>query len=1304
MHAPSCASGVAAAVLLAFVCGGALSAMAQEGAGTVLPDGVQAVWDLDKAYRAATPTRERVCINGLWQWQPAENTADVVPTDGWGYLRVPESWPGGRRGGSDSEAFFPNPAWGQLNTRSLTAAWQQREITVPREWSGRRIRLHAEYINSYAAVYLDGRQTGEMRYPWGDVDLTSACRPGSKHTLSMLVVAMPLRAVMLSYSDTDGAREVRGSVGRKGILGDIYLIGEPQGPRIGDVKIDTSVRKWQITFQTALDGLDPQAQYALQAKVTDAGKPVAEFVGEPFQGGELSDGHTAMTKHWKPEKLWDTVTPQNQYDVSVSLLDSRGRVLDEAQPVRFGFREFWIDGRDFYLNGTRIYLSIIPINNGNGDSTAASYYATKATIDRYKTFGINAVYTHNYSCEPGRHNNFEEELKAADDEGMLVSFSQPHFSAYDWTTPGADETNGYAQHAAFYVHVAENHPSVVFYSTSHNGTGYAESMNPDMMDGIMSVRDTWSVRNASRARRAEAIIHKLDPSRIVYHHSSGNLGSMNTNNFYANFLPIQEMSDWFEHWATYGVKPILTCEFSVPILWDWAMYRGWYKGRREYGSARVPWEFCVAEWDAQFLGARSYDINEEEKENIRWEADQFRAGNVWGRNDYPYNLNSIVFPDRFKVVAMYVTDNWRAFRTWGMSANSPLWDHQSYWTRPRYEPPAPLAIDWDNLQRPGLRPAFVDKEAAKAQLAYDPADRTPTEAALALIRNNMPLLAYIGGKPDAFTSKDHNILPGETAEKQLIVINNSRETVKAECRWYLGLPQPISGTRTLTLPTGEQERIALALKLPQDLAPGPYKLFATVLFSNGDVQKDAFTLDVMPPPGPVSATGRIAVFDPKGETAKMLAGLGVAFDEVDNNASLSGYDALIVGKGALTLDGPAPDISRVRDGLKVVVFEQTGEVLEKRFGFRTAEYGLRWVFKRVPDHPLLAGLGDEHFYNWRGSSTILPGTLTYQRTSEFNYVPTVKWCGITVPRIWRRGNRGNVASALIEKPACGDFLPVLDGGYALQYTSLMEYREGAGMVLFCQTDVTGRTETDPAAEALARNIVRYATSWQPAAGRVVVYAGDPAGEAYLESTGLSVGPYEGGPLLADRLLVVGPGGGQALAASAGDVAAFLRSGGKVLAIGLDQDEADAFLPLNVATSKAEHIAAYFEPFGAGSPLAGVSPAEVHNRDPRDLPLVTSGATVIGDGVLAVSEDGNVVFCQLVPWQFDYRGEKMNVKRTFRRVSCLVDRLLANMGASGSTRLLDDFQKPVATGETRWLDGRYLDVPEEWDDPYRFFCW
>jgi hypothetical protein len=147
--------------------------------------------------------------------------------------------------------------------------------------------------------------------------------------------------------------------------------------------------------------------------------------------------------------------------------------------------------------------------------------------------------------------------------------------------------------------------------------------------------------------------------------------------------------------------------------------------------------------------------------------------------------------------------------------------------------------------------------------------------------------------------------------------------------------------------------------------------------------------------------------------------------------------------------------------------------------------------------------------------------------------------------------------------------------------------------------------------------------------------------------------------------------------------------------------------MHVSTVRREHIAACFEPFGAVSPLAGVSPAEVHNRDPRDLPLISGisgGATVAGDGVLAASADGNVVFCQIVPWQFDYSGEKMNVKRTFRRVSCLLARLLGNMQAAGETPILEHIATPVEDNEKRWLAGLYLDSPQEWDDPYRFFRW
>ncbi len=126
--------------------------------------------------------------------------------------------------------------------------------------------------------------------------------------------------------------------------------------------------------------------------------------------------------------------------------------------MRFGFRELWIDGRDFYLNGSRIWLSALPVDNAQVSAAAAGYDAAKETLLRLKAIGINFVYTHNYGCEPGTHLGFEELLRAADDVGMLVALSQPHFAQYDWQMPDAAEKNGYAQHAKYYVHVAGSHP------------------------------------------------------------------------------------------------------------------------------------------------------------------------------------------------------------------------------------------------------------------------------------------------------------------------------------------------------------------------------------------------------------------------------------------------------------------------------------------------------------------------------------------------------------------------------------------------------------------------------------------------------------------------------------------------------------------------------------------------------------------------------------------------------------------------------------------------------------------------------
>ena len=140
-----------------------------------LPDGVHAVWDTAKAFRETTPTRERLSINGLWQWQPATTATPPLKPTG-------------------ATCAFPNPGPPATSAPRRVSSIPTRvgrtplyAISPPRGTSARS-PFHTtgpaaaspstpRYLNSYAAVYLDGKPVGELRYPAGEIDLIPRCNP-----------------------------------------------------------------------------------------------------------------------------------------------------------------------------------------------------------------------------------------------------------------------------------------------------------------------------------------------------------------------------------------------------------------------------------------------------------------------------------------------------------------------------------------------------------------------------------------------------------------------------------------------------------------------------------------------------------------------------------------------------------------------------------------------------------------------------------------------------------------------------------------------------------------------------------------------------------------------------------------------------------------------------------------------------------------------------------------------------------------------------------------------------------------------
>ena len=1279
----------------------------------VLPKDVKVVWEMSKAYRETSPMRERICINGLWRWQPAdEKKIDAPPSDNWGYFKVPGPWPDPKVSQwpslEESQRLYRHPSWKDKRLNTVDMAWYEREITVPKNWTGRTVTLSADYLSSYAQVFIDGKRAGEVYYPGGEVDVTSFCKPGQKQLLSVLTATAPRGQKFADY--LAAAPGKRGSVAAsRGLCGDVFLSSKPAAARLGDLKIITSVRKWELQLDAAVLGLAEGRSYMLRGQIFDRAQEVKSLESRPFTASDLAGGRFAFADGWHPDKLWDTITPENQFDLKLALLDDKGAVVDELLPVRFGFREIWFDGRDCRLNGTRLHWFAMPLDNGMIGPAAANYEVAKETFLRAKAAGYNLMYTHNYFPDAGVSVSTGELLRAADDTGVLISFSLPgsyiyhNFpSPYDKITPDK-LTNGYFTDMSSYVVFARNHPSVALWFMT--GGGYPQDQNPYHLGEKLGEIDV----NMALVLATERLVHLCDDTRPIYHHAGGNKPQMHGSNCYLNWMPIQERSDYYAHWAAEGVKPVFHCEYGLPMDESFINCR---EGYQILGSS-MALELCSVEWGAQFRGDAAYKLPDEEKENIRFEATHWKNRSTYHKGQYPF-FEFASFPNIKEVLAMYVADNWPAFRTLGVTGTN-AWGQMRYW-HPRAgvdrSHPIPCTTDWDAIQRPGFSPDFMNRRyywESDGQRS----DWVPDATGKAIIDYNRPVLAYIAGKTSHVTGKDHNCLPGETIEKQLIVINDSRRPIQCEVAWTLGLSTPVKGSKNLSIETGELGRIPLSLSIPADTKPGHYLLSMTAKLGTGETQEDSFPLDVLALPQKPAVAGKAAIFDPRGETTRLLDTLGVKAEAIKADTNLSGYDLLIIGKKALTPFGPAPDITRVRDGLKVVVFEQTQEALEKRLGFRTQEYGLRQVFPRLIGQPVLRGLTAENLANWRGEATTMPP----QNENPVYYGGA--WnhgvrAGLENDRAWRVGCYGNVASVLIEKPGCGDFLPLVDGGFALQYSPLMEYREGQGRVLFCQLDVTGRSETDPAAMRIVANLLEYAALCGPLPRRTVLYAGDALGKAHLDHCGLKVADYAGAPLTQEQVLIAGPGSGQKLHANAAAIAKWLAAGGNLLAVALDDREANTFLPFKVTMKKAEHIAASIVPAKPDSLFAGVAPADVYTRDAREIPLVAGGATPLGDGILAEGPAGHVVFCQIAPWQYDYNAKNgaawqldnkdHYIKWTYQRSSFLLSRLLGNMGAGAATLLLDRFGKPALAGESiqdlldaPWIeDGKKeLALPTHW---------
>jgi beta-galactosidase len=301
-------------------------------------------------------TRAVKSLNGLWDVRPIKglNFSYPPPADGWSQEQVPSQ--DGHTATIKSIPYMMVHGNDPLKTGKFAkedgmATWFRHRFRLPANLPvGKRVVLHFGGMAYRSETWLNGRKLGtsyQCTLPL-DYDVTDAVKPGQNE---LLVGLTGLQGIM----DLKNKTMLTPAYGAyAGIRDSVELRFVPE-LHVDDIFVKTSVTNQKLEAVVGVVNSSGKARtIAASLTVSDPdGVPVcsvqaADVVSQPGQNQEI-----VLAKSWLAKRLWSPSDPAI-YTAKVEL-KSGGQVLD-ARDQTFGYKEFEIRGRDFYLNGVRTVL------------------------------------------------------------------------------------------------------------------------------------------------------------------------------------------------------------------------------------------------------------------------------------------------------------------------------------------------------------------------------------------------------------------------------------------------------------------------------------------------------------------------------------------------------------------------------------------------------------------------------------------------------------------------------------------------------------------------------------------------------------------------------------------------------------------------------------------------------------------------------------------------------------------------------------------------------------------------------------
>ncbi len=424
-------------------------------------------------------------------------------------------------------AWKPCTVPGYLRGTSYERAWFRRSFTVPAAMRGQRLELRFGGVKYHSRVVVNGKRVGGCfgGYQPFEVDVTDAVRVGGPNELLVGVhdwtgLFTPGRidlgpteewTRMRRRPDDKILAPIGGLYSLYGIWDDVTLVAHP-AVYVQDLFIKPSVRRKELTVEYRLANESPaDAQVDIAAAVEEGRRSFSDLrksenrppprdadarvvLRLPVVRVRVPAGGTATVSAkagWPKPRLWSHVDP-HLYHLRTEL--SSG----DALTTRFGFREFWVEGHRFVLNG-------VPVN-----LLATSWWPPHAPMTReqveerwraIKAAGCVAFRTHTQPWRPVHYD-------VADELGLLMIIEGAIWnddSVYRVKDPVF--WDNYAKHLEAMVARDKNRASVVMWSLENEMTG-----------SRMNDRTPYAKGQLVRMGR---LVKQWDPTRPIFYESDG---------------------------------------------------------------------------------------------------------------------------------------------------------------------------------------------------------------------------------------------------------------------------------------------------------------------------------------------------------------------------------------------------------------------------------------------------------------------------------------------------------------------------------------------------------------------------------------------------------------------------------------------------------------------------------------------------------------------------------------------------------------------------------------------------------------